>query len=226
MLMNLSKVTKKVRDRAESNSGSKVLNVRAEGQSFFSLFSDNWVLSPLSSAIMEAMQGSSIIPNFCFLHQHMISLWIAWTSDYCMEQYVLLHDVSVISTPVQGTLLMISNCQLTLLFLTLAFKACLENLRQTLSDMCEREGITTFTVSPTSISPSFLSLLQCSGHGGAMLSSPWVPFYYFCTPPDFAMLSKASVCSLSPEFLALGACCSIKAKSWKYVGFTPPWRYS
>lgn len=46
MLMNLSKVTKKVRDRAESNSGSKVLNARAEGQSFFSLFSDN--LSPLS----------------------------------------------------------------------------------------------------------------------------------------------------------------------------------
>lgn len=102
----------------------------------------------------------------------MISLWIAWNLDYCMEQYVLLHDVSVISTPVQGTMLMTSSCQLTLLFRTLAFKACLENLRQTLSDVCEREGITNVTVSSPTISPSFLSLLQCSGCGGAMLSSP------------------------------------------------------
>lgn len=116
---------------------------------------------------------------------------------------------------------MISSCQLTLLFLTLAFKACGENLRQTLSDMSEREDVTTFTISPTYISPSFLSLLQCNGHGGAVFSSPWVPFYYFCAPPDFAVLSKASVCSLSPEFLALGACCSIKAKSWIHGIYTP-----
>lgn len=89
-----------------------------------------------------------------------------------MEQYVLLYDVSVISTPVQGTMLMISSCQLTLLFLTLAFKACLENLRLTLSDVYEREGITNFTVSSASISPSFLSLPQCSGYGDAVLNSP------------------------------------------------------
>lgn len=117
------------------------------------------------------------------------------------------------------------SCQLTLLFLTLAFKACLENLRLTLSDVYEREGITNFTASSASISPSFLSLPQCSGYGDAVLSSPWVPFYYFCIPPDFAVLSKASACSLSLELLALGACCSIKAKSWKYVGFMSPWGY-
>lgn len=77
-----------------------------------------------------------------------------------MEQYVLSHDVSVISTPVQGTMLMIRSCQLTLLFLTLAFKARLENLRQTLPDMCEREGITNVTVSSPTISPSRSSVFS------------------------------------------------------------------
>lgn len=58
---------------------------------------------------------------------------------------------------------------------------------------------------------------------GALLSSPWTPFYYFCAPPGFAVLSKASTCSLFWNGLIPGNWCAIKAKSWKYMRITSPW---
>lgn len=89
-------------------------------------------------------------------------------------------------------MLVINSCQLTLVL-----KASLENSRQTLSEMYEKESMVNLTFSSVSVSPQFTCRLQCRGYWWYSAQTPGVSFYCFCAQPGFSVLSKDSIHSLS-----------------------------